>query len=69
MIHDPSTVAIIIAIFGIANTCIGWIIVRAVRRYDRVLSRVEVLEKRASKTDGKFSKMEGLFGITIRVDD
>lgn len=67
--HDPSTVAFIIAIFGLANTCIGWIIVRAVRRYDRVLSRVEELEKRAGKTDGKFSKLEGMFGFVIRVDE
>ena len=27
------------------------------------------LEKHSSKTDGKFSKLEGLFGISIRVDN
>jgi hypothetical protein len=69
VVHDSSNVAVIIAIFSLANTCIAWVIVRAVRRYDRVVTRVEELEKRDARTASKFSKLEGLFGISIRVDD
>ena len=69
MPHDPTSVAIALALLGIANTGIAWVILRAVRRYDSIIKRVEKLEKHSSKTDGKFSKLEGLFGISIRVDN
>lgn len=67
--HDPTSIAIALALLGFANTGIGWVILRAVRRYDSVLKRVEKLEGRCHKLDGKFSKLEGLFGISIRVDN